>query len=411
MNQSKKRTLTLATMILSIGLVCGAQVVKAADGDINTEGGILLKDTNANGQIDEAHVTVDYAVATANAISHATDEATTIGKFTVTDAGTGNPVTIGSVAFVSGDGTIAVFKLVLDEADEDLSINTSGTALDVSYDAVDFDLKITDGSTLVNVAAIASSVAEKDGAQPIILTAVDQNGNSLDDGTNISADANIIITFSEPMDTETLDANDEWSVSPDPESWSEPVWSNDDKTLTLEQTVNFNLGDTETVTLNAPLAISGVTAEDKELQDNSFSFTITEDITPPNDAIDGPAEPNYHSGVTLYRVPNDPRVYVIKNKKKHWIHTPKEFEANGYKWNEIQEISAELLEEYPDAEDLVTELLRAIGDYKVYKLEKGKKHWIKTAGEFNAAGYNWGDVEGVPAQDLNDYPDSDSEDV
>ena len=235
------------------------------------------------------------------------------------------------------------------------------------------------------------------------MTVVDQEGTSLDDGTDIPADANIIVTFSEPMDTETLDANDEWSISPDQGSWSDPAWS-DDKILTLAQTVNFNLGNTETVILTAPLAISGATAEDKKLQDNSFTFTITEEITPPDGAdVGNPTTPNPNSRVTLYRMSGQHRVYVIKNKKKHWIKTPKEFEDANYSWGEIQEITAELLEQYPDAEPLISELLRAIGDHKVYKLEAGKKSWIKTLGEFNAAGHKWEDVQEVSAEVLASY--------
>ena len=526
----KKGILTLASMILSISLMCGVQVVKAADGDLNAEGGISLKDTNSNGKIDEVHITVDYAVATADAISHATDEAATISKFTVTDAGTDSPVTVGSIAFVndSGDGEIAIFKLVLDESDTDLSVDTSGTALDVSYDATDSDLKITDGSTPVSVATIASDVTEKDGAapiavssaykdidlngtvdridvtysediesstftasewsfsanphalvissgtflatdvlvvvadapvdstilddttvkytagtgitdgtnpavtsaelsigdkaQPIILTAVDQIGTSLDAGVDIPLDANIIITFSEPMNTSTLDANDEWSISIDLGSWLEPSWSSDGKTLTLQHDVDvdFILGETETVTLTAPLAVSGIIVEDKELQNspadsavnNPFTFTIAdgtdededEDYIPvPGYGTKKSTQPNPNSGVTLYRVGNDPRVYVIKNKKKHWIKTPKEFTDNNYNWSAVQEISAEVLEEYPDEEIIETELLRAVGSHKVYRIENGKKRWIKTAGEFNAAGYKWKDIKDISSEDLASY--------
>ena len=407
-----------ASMILSISLMCGVQAVKAENGYLNDEGGILLKDTNANGQIDEVHITVDYATTIANAIVY-TDSAATIGKFSVTDTETNSSVTVTSVEFVSGDGAVAIFKLVLDEAN--VSEDTSGTALNVIYDATDSDLEITDGSMPVSVVAIASDVVEKDGAQPVILTVVDQSGTSLDNGTDIPVDANIIITFSEPMNTDTLDENTEWLISPDSGSQSKPLWSNENKTLTLGQTADFDLGAVIEVTLTAPLAVSGVTEGDKELNDsvigNPFTFTITDrtedkdededededEITPPEGALPGPATPNVRSGVTLYRMHGDHRVYVIKNKRKRWVKTVREFNAAGYKWDEVQEIAAELLEEYPDAETLVTELLRAIGDYKVYKLEGGKKSWIKTAREFNAAGHKWGDIREVSSETLASY--------
>ena len=316
MRQNKRGILMLASMILSVSLMCGAQVVKATDevevidGSLNETGGILLKDTNANGQIDEAHITINYAVAAADAIAHKIDEETTIGKFTVTDTETDNPVTIISIEFVSGDGTIAIFKLSLDESN--VSNDTSETALDITYDATDSDLKITSGSdTTSNFTSV------------------------------------IVATIGDITEEEEEDDEDD--------------------------------------------------------EDDSDEEEDDEEITPPDDAIDGPAEPNINSGVTLYRMPGQHRVYVIKNKKKHWIKTPKEFEDANYNWSEIQEITAELLEQYPDAEPLVTELLRAIGDHKVYKLEAGKKRWIKTLGEFNAAGHNWEDVQEVSPEVLASY--------
>lgn len=515
MDQKKKGILMCAAVILSIGLLLGPQDTKAANGDLNAAG-IVLKDTNANGKIDEAQITADYAGSTAIGISNAVDTAATISKFTVTDTISGNPISISSIAFVSGNGTVAVFKLVLNEADTDLNVNTSATALNIVYDATGSNLRITDGTTPANVAAIASSAVEKDGARPIIVTAVDQNANSLDGGVNIPATANIIINFSEGMDTTSLDTSSEWTISPDPGLWASPYWTNSNKTLTLTHANIFAAGNTETVALTAPLAITGNIAADKVLQNspiasainNPFSFTIAgiidtsanasaswstvsaspvvliangvnastiiivaknslggvldnKDVTisssrgasdiiipaatktdasgiatfkvssstagkavitvkignvkinetasinflPIGSDIGNPTAPNENSGVILYRVPGDNRVYVIKNKKKQWIKSPKEFEENGYNWKKIQEVSAELLAKYPDAEQLVSELMRAIGDFKVYHIKNGKKQWIKTAEEFNAAGYDWNNIQTVTPETLAAYSD------
>jgi len=60
--------------------------------------------------------------------------------------------------------------------------------------------------------------------------------------------------------------------------------------------------------------------------------------------------PAVSSSVTLYRVPGDPRVYVIKDGKKHWIKTAEEFNAAGYKWSDISEVAAETLVSYPEAQ-------------------------------------------------------------
>ena len=353
------------------------------------------KDTDLNGTVDRVDVTYSENIESSTF---------TTGEWSF-------PVNIDTLTISSGTFLATDVLIEVTDAPADSTVLDDTT---IKYTA---GTGITDGA---NAATTSAELSVNDKAQPIILTAVDQSTTSLDNGTDIPIDANIIITFSEPMDPTTLDENTEWSISPNPGSWENPSWSNEDKTLTLEQTVNFDLDDIVEVTLSNPLAVSGVDEEDRELQDNpndaavdnSFTFEITNDvdedevedeITPPTGYLPGPTIPNPNSGVTLYRMPNDPRVYVIKNKKKRWIHTPKEFETNGYKWNEIQEISAELLEKYPDAEDLVTELLRAIGDYKVYKLEGGKKHWIRTAGEFNAAGYSWDEIQEVSSETLASY--------
>jgi len=136
----------------------------ADDGDLVS---IELLDTNSNGQIDVAEITVEYAVATAGQIAHATDEGTTIARFTVTDDTTGQPVTITGISFVSGDGTVAVFRLALDESDGDLSYDTSATAVDVAYDDAAGDLLIEEAGGANSVAVAAFSVvANDDGAGP-----------------------------------------------------------------------------------------------------------------------------------------------------------------------------------------------------------------------------------------------------
>ena len=258
------------------------------DGELKAEDGIVLIDTDTgtggNGKIDKVQISVNYAVATADAIAHATDEDTTKGKFTITDIGTAVSVDIDSISFVSGDGTIAIFELVLDE-----TYVTSATELNVSYDADGSNLKIISGT-------------------------------------------------SESVDVASF---------------------------------------------------SNIEEEDSDLPDGG---TLK------------PEQPNPNSGVTLYRIDGSPRVYVIKNKKKHWIQTPKEFNDNGYNWGKVKVVSAEVLEEYSDEEEVsTTELLRAIGSNKVYKVNNGKRRWIETAGEFNAAGYKWKDIKDVSSETLASY--------
>ncbi|MDP3056914.1 MAG: Ig-like domain-containing protein [bacterium] len=140
--------------------------------------------------------------------------------------------------------------------------------------------------------------------------------------------------------------------------------------------------------------------------DLTLSQTAAINFLPVGSEVGNPTTPNENSGVILYRVSGDHRVYVIKNKKKQWIKDEHEFEQGGYSWKNIQEVSAAILAKYPDAAQAITELFRAIGDSKVYVINNGKKQWIKSAEEFNAAGYDWGNIKNVTPDTLATYTDA-----
>ena len=416
MKQNKRGILMLASMILSIGLICGVQVVQADDGDIVS---ISLKDANENGKIDEVHITVDYN-GTAAAIDPdpvtIDTAAETISKFVVTNNNS-IAVTVGSIEFESNneDYTTATFKLLLDESDENLGVDTSETALDVAYtpDGSDSDLKITGDSTPAYIAEIKSGttgeggITEEDGAAPVMISATYKDTD--DDGVMDKID----VTYSEDIEEDSTFVESEWSFSPDPHPYNlvidsefESLISSTDVRIAVTSSDGdlTIIGDTTVIYTIATDTDGGIIdgagnyAEDAELPVRAEGY-----IDPPEGSIDGPAKPNPNSGVTLYRLEGHPRVYVIKNKKKRWIQTLKEFNDNGYNWGKVKIVSAEVLGEYPDAETLVTELLRAVGSYKVYKIDNGKKRWIKTAGEFNAAGYKWKDIKDVSSETLASY--------
>lgn len=119
-----------------------------------------------------------------------------------------------------------------------------------------------------------------------------------------------------------------------------------------------------------------------------------------------PAIPAASSGATLYRAEGDSKVYVIKSGKKNWIKSAAEFNAAGYKWSDIIVTTPAKVASYPDA--AISNLLRAAGDSKVYVIENGKKRWVQTAAEFNAAGYDWSKISEVAPDDLAVYPSSDT---
>ena len=97
------------------------------------------------------------------------------------------------------------------------------------------------------------------------------------------------------------------------------------------------------------------------------------------------------------------KVYYIteKNKKRHIINETV-FSSYNNKWEDVIEVSEELLESYSDVV-----LVKAIGDYKVYKLENGKKRWIKTAEAFNRLGFSWNEIAPVNSLEISEYFDGD----
>ncbi|MBW6440754.1 SH3 domain-containing protein [Patescibacteria group bacterium] len=417
-DQSKKGLLMLTTLILAVVFMFGIQGARATTLTMTA----VSADTDADGTVDQITITFSKAVKIVDGVSEeglasiALDSNCVIANADYASASTTTLVLSGLTGCPAGDTALTptvTYKAVAD-------CTTAGAICGAD------NLQMADDTSAISA----------DGAQPIILTAKDQSGTSLDDGKDIPIDANILITFSEPMNTDSLDNVTKWTISSNSENWL-MEWDDSKKILTLSHTNSFAKGDIETVTLAEPLAVSGATDADKVLNNapiatavaNPFTFTIigetdndedededndgdndecdkdADDITPPDEAVAGPSTPNCNSGVTLYRMLGDYRVYAIKNKKKHWIKTAKEFEDNGYNWQKIQEVSASILAKYPDAEEAITELLRAIGDTRVYHISNGKKQWIRTAEEFIAAGYNWDKIKDVPAETLATYQD------
>ncbi len=112
------------------------------------------------------------------------------------------------------------------------------------------------------------------------------------------------------------------------------------------------------------------------------------------------------SSVVLIRAEGDVKVYVVENGKKRHIASAEAFNAAGYNWGDIREVSAKEANGYADETTSSVVLIRVAGDVKVYIVENGKKRHIASAEAFNAAGYNWGDIREVSAEETSNYPDA-----
>ncbi len=111
------------------------------------------------------------------------------------------------------------------------------------------------------------------------------------------------------------------------------------------------------------------------------------------------AEVTQYPEAKLIQVIDSPKVYYLTESglKRHIVNS-QVFESYDNKWEDIIEVTAAVLDVYPD-----NNLIRAEGDYKVYKLEDGKKRWIKTAEAFNRLGFDWTKIAPVNTMEVNAY--------
>ena len=109
---------------------------------------------------------------------------------------------------------------------------------------------------------------------------------------------------------------------------------------------------------------------------------------------------------TLIKLPGDPRIYVIENCKKKWIKTAREFQQKKYDWSDVKETSSEVINAYADYLEATAKLLRGVGHHKVYRIVNGKRLWIPTISAFNAQGLKWDEIEDASETEVNQYPEA-----
>jgi len=93
---------------------------------------------------------------------------------------------------------------------------------------------------------------------------------------------------------------------------------------------------------------------------------------------------------SLIKLPDDPKVYVVKDGTKEWIETAEEFVQEGYDWNAIQEVDEDTLKNIQDQIRLIKDELN-----RVYEVIGDMAMWVPNEEAFAAEGLNWNDVEDV----------------
>lgn len=255
-------TLRVATLIASaaIGFFILSNSAQAAD----TLSSSTYIDADGDGTIDNIKLTFDEN------IDQCTYEA---GDWTVNTAGSITAVITGiNTADPEGtgdgvcDGTDAIVYLSI-TADA----NETGGATDpvISYANAGTAGSLS-GATTAQITAKANATVT-DAAAPVVVSTSPTSA-----ATSVSLSADIVITFSESMDTGFVEAT-EFSVSPDPGSFS-AAWTSSDTVVTLSFP-NMICGNTYTVTTTEAqiIAASGsvTTLVTTGPQDGDWSFTTT----------------------------------------------------------------------------------------------------------------------------------------
>lgn len=124
-----------------------------------------------------------------------------------------------------------------------------------------------------------------------------------------------------------------------------------------------------------------------------------EEETTVNDPVDDLDVSNLPDG-TLVKIPNDPKVYVIRNGERVWIRTAEQFKALDLKWQDIKVVSQEKMQAIKEKLQERTTLMLNKQDRKVYRLENGKLIWVPNVAAFNAQGLKWEEVTASDA-DIN----------
>lgn len=102
-----------------------------------------------------------------------------------------------------------------------------------------------------------------------------------------------------------------------------------------------------------------------------------------------------HEGRTngdLIKTANNPDIYVLENGKRRLIPSPLVFEMQ-YHWNDIVTISEFEMGFYPIGKKVpFPDGMLVRDDNSVYVIENSKKRPVASAKDFEALGYNWGNV-------------------
>jgi len=98
------------------------------------------------------------------------------------------------------------------------------------------------------------------------------------------------------------------------------------------------------------------------------------------------------------------QIYVLEDNKLRWISSLEAFDRLGYRWSEVHQVDAAFLAQFEQGAPLHI-LLKCAESPHIYRIEEGKKRWIKDIATFEAEGHVWEDVRLTSCAYLRTLPD------
>ncbi len=96
-------------------------------------------------------------------------------------------------------------------------------------------------------------------------------------------------------------------------------------------------------------------------------------------------------------------IYVLENNHKRWISSLDAFEHYGYRWEQVNLVDDNFLDQFPSGSTLSI-LNKCASSPHVFAIEDGVKRWIKDIPTFEAQRYVWEDVQIVSCTALEKIP-------
>jgi hypothetical protein len=100
-------------------------------------------------------------------------------------------------------------------------------------------------------------------------------------------------------------------------------------------------------------------------------------------------------------------IYVFQNDQFRWISSMDAFEHYGFTWGDVHIVEDGYLDRFEKGPALHV-LLKCSDSPHIYRLEGGKKRWIRDIAAFEAAGHVWEDVRFVSCSYLRNLPDGET---